>query len=330
MKRLVAHYDLRLTDGIVIKRAEGDLPSYTTTIDEFDVAISLLPESTGGEKTQGERHFTRDSTRLQLACARDEDDAPPPPLPTSNRGKDCTVQADYFAQRAGAYASASTRALNRFFAFLRYSLHQPFFHPLRAHHEAFGNPTWRDENGNDVGHGALVFVAQPLPTRFGVIPLRKSHDSQIARRLCSEYSPDLYEDFLADAQVAAFDGNVRRAVLELAIACEVAIKHTFFGQTSPGALTIEHLEDKNVLRLRVVELIHSTSKDVFGVSFRDAHKAEYLHIVEVFRCRNKIAHRGRPIYKDEDGTLHQATIDTCEKWFESVRVMVKWLKGLRV
>ena len=332
MKRLVAHYNLRLTTGVIIKRPEGDLPSYRTKIDAFEVVISLSPESTGAKKSQDEQHFTRDVTGLQVTCGRDEDEAPPQPAPTSSGGKDYTVQADYFDTREGEYATATMRALDRFFAFLRYSLHQPSFGPVRSHRTEFGNPTWRDEADNDVGHGRIGFVVQRLPTGFGVIPLQQSHDSEITQRLSSDYSPELYEDFLADAQSAAFDENVSRAVVELAIACEVAIKHTFFGQTtaSASALTIEHLEDKNRLRLRVVELIHTTSKDVFGVSFCELHEPEYRHIEELFRCRNKVAHRGCPNFKDQDGTLHEATLDTCERWFASVRVMMNWLKRLHV
>lgn len=53
--------------------------------------------------------------------------------------------------------------------------------------------------------------------------------------------------------------------------------------------------------------------------------SHYNNIVFLFRCRNKVAHRGELIYKDDSGILHPVDNDKLAEWWKSVTVLREWL-----
>jgi hypothetical protein len=179
-----------------------------------------------------------------------------------------------------------------------------------------------------MGMGEGVFVARDVPPRLGVIPFQKKHGRHLQRALCRKYVPKLHEEFLSDAQESAFQGNIRRAVLELAIACEVAVKGKFFGR-STGGRTLDYLKDQRNVQVRVLELVDRAAREVFGESFKDSKATAYTDLDYLFQCRNKVAHRGRPVFRDERGTMQTATVELLERWLNSARVLFVWMKTLK-
>ena len=67
------------------------------------------------------------------------------------------------------------------------------------------------------------------------------------------------------------------------------------------------------------------AKQAFGKSFKEDEKYHYDNIDSLFRCRNKVAHRGELIYKDDYGILHSVDKDLLTVWWDSVAVLLVWL-----
>ena len=144
----------------------------------------------------------------------------------------------------------------------------------------------------------------------------------------SNRNVELYEELLSDAQAAILQKNCRRGLLELAIACEIAIKQKFFRKKTPAGDIFEYLEDSRRLNVPAKELIDGGAKQAFGTSFKEEFSSDYQNIDFLFRCRNKIAHRGEIKYKDNSGTIHNVDEATIKKWWVSVAILLDWLKGL--
>jgi hypothetical protein len=257
-----------------------------------------------------------------MTVSREESDAPPP-----------TARVPYFSSRTGSYAKAAAEALNRLTFFFRYRLHQPFLEEIAHTHQVFQNPQWFDENEVDVGHGPTVDRPSfNTPTRFGVIPFQKKHEKRLTRAISQKRVPQIHEEFLSDAQASAVRGNIRRAVLELAIACEVAVKRKFFGRAT-GKRTVDrllrYLDDNGDIRPRVIDVVNKAAKAVFGNSFKDFHQAAFADLNQLFQCRNKVAHRGQPVFHNQTGAMQTATDGDVERWLDSARVLFVWLKTLR-
>jgi hypothetical protein len=328
MNRLTAKYTIQLDELLVIKRAEDEVPTFQITIDDFDISISIPNRFVSGVRSKAERLMTRTCYMLEVSVSRDELEAPPPPGHTDRGGIDYTVQSTYFGLRTERYASMAAEALNRFFLFLRHRLRQPLLEPITHRNPALLNPSWFDETGAEAGKGAGVFVVPDVPRRFGVIPLEAKHYNRLTRALGRRLVPKLYDELLSDAQATALRGNLRRAVLELAVACEVAVKRKFFGRSS-GGRTIEYLEDKRRFQVPVVELIGKAADDVFGHTFKSAHPAAYTDIENLFHCRNKVAHRGQPIFRPQNMPVQTVTPEILGQWLSSARALFLWLKKLR-
>ena len=51
------------------------------------------------------------------------------------------------------------------------------------------------------------------------------------------------------------------------------------------------------------------------------NKIDYL-----FRCRNKVVHRGNAVYRDARGKLREATNKNLEDWWIAALKLINWLK----
>ena len=137
--------------------------------------------------------------------------------------------------------------------------------------------------------------------------------------------PTLHEEILSDAQTASFEGNIRRAVLELAITCEIVAKQKYFSEESASGAAFNHLDDR---RVRVVDLIADKALEAFGKSFRIEQNGHYWNIDHLFRCRNNVAHRGELSYKNDGGKSIDVNTKTVSIWWNSVLVLVEWIGNL--
>jgi hypothetical protein len=328
MKRLIAKYTIQLDECLVVKRPRGNLPTFTVAIDGFDVSISLSEEFTAGFRAAAERLMTCACSQIEVTVSREESEAPPPYAPPEAGGAEFNVWLNYYMTRTDDYAKIASEALGRLFLFFRHRLRQPLLESISPMSHALRNPTWLDETGAVAGKGLGVWVADDFPRQFGVIPLQAEHDEHLRQALARRPVPKLHAELLADAQAAALRGNIRRAVLELAIACEVVIKAKFYGR-SVGGRTLEYLEEKRKLTVTPLELILKPAESIFGENFSESHKETCSDLEQLVKCRNEVAHRGRAIIRCPVGVVRMANAADLERWLASARKLFVWLRKLR-
>jgi hypothetical protein len=240
-------------------------------------------------------------------------------------------QAEYFSNRIGAYGAAACEAVNRFIRFFKFKMRTPFLKELPSTHDSFRNAEWKDTSGALVGKGNLVFVAHAVPGlrgALGVQKLRQESVEALQIALVNPVEPTLYEEILSDAQTAIFEGNLRRAVLELAIASELVVERKFLSGDSPAVAAFEYLEENARFRVRVVDYIHGVARKAFGKSFRQDHPEDYHNIDHLFQCRNKIAHMGELSYRDQQNIII-VDDNIVTHWWDSVIRLIDWLDSLR-
>lgn len=328
MPKLFAHFDIKIPGCLLVYREKNDKFCYGTQIDKFDANLCLIAGDFRAG-TVGDKNWTIPISRIEVIVSRDESVEPPPVRITNEGNQDYTVQDTYFKERLPAYQKVALIVLNRLLLFFKYKLHNPLLHEMNEREQSFHNPKWFTEAGVEVGKQYTVMspgIKDLVNGSFGINKLTLEEDEKLKQALQVQVIPKLYEELLSDAQTAIFQGNFRRAVLEMAITCEVAIKQAFFKKYSAAGAAYEYLEDKGRVNISVLELIHGAAKEAFGESFKDVCNTEYENIGFLFRCRNKIAHRGEVVYKDDAGNVHKVNLEKLKDWWKSVEMLLGWLK----
>lgn len=226
-----------------------------------------------------------------------------------------------------AYSRAASYIANNVVRFIRYELHQPIEGVFSGHEQFFKNPTWKDENGVDIRPGGQVIVLTKLKGvdgELGTIKIEGKHKYRLELAIINQIDVKLYNEILSDGQMAAFEGNIRRAVLELAISLEVFAKHRFLIGDDNGTKVYEYFEDKGKINIQLLELINIGCSMFKGVALKDHDKAMYQQIDYIIRTRNKIAHRGEPVFKDDAGKQHTVDEKIIGKWFDTINKFYLW------
>lgn len=328
MKRLVGTFDVPLQSPVFL-RGNGETRSLRTTVDEFDVELKIAPNMDTRSKYKGQRLWAEGCLTLEVSVARDEEEAPPEPRMMPGGGRDWTARSPYFDARTPEYRRVAHKVVNNAIVYLKYELHQPFFVPIHENSQCFANPSWSDEEGTPMKGGTQGLIMTRTPGwegEFGVQKLERKNLAGLARALSATRNPSLHEQILSDAQAAALEGNIRRAVLELAVACEVFVRETFLGSDEIAASVYEALEDKGKMNVRVLDLIEIGGAAVFGSGFRTHDPDAFADIDHMFRARNKSAHRGRVTYRDDSG-VHEVTDTVLRKWWTSADQLFRWARG---
>jgi hypothetical protein len=215
--------------------------------------------------------------------------------------------------------------------FLKYRLGTPFLKELPIFDNSFVPLHWTDQVGKVLHKGPYIYTVERTPGsrgELGIAKLTPDSISILEQTLTEPIKILLYEELLSDARTAVFEDNLRRAVLEMAIACEIAVKNRFFTGGSAAGAAFEYLEDKSQIRTTVLSLIDGVAVEAFNRSFKKDHLKEYESIDCLFRCRNKVAHRGELSYRDDKGKKIAVTIETITKWWDAVDALFFWLKEL--
>jgi hypothetical protein len=241
----------------------------------------------------------------------------------------------YIEPRLQAYTSIAAVVTNRLIRYFKLMLGNPLLQEITTQHLRISNPEWEDENGTPLPRALVIFESQ-LPTGLAYSPAfgvkaftpAQSHELEKALQADSTYELyELYDELLADARDAMIQGNLRRAVLEMAIACEVATKQLFFKDATPAGDASEYLEDKSKVNVSVPELLNKVSKAVFGTGFYDSQKNDWHNIEYLFQCRNKVAHRGVLRYNDQHGTPQTVDFETLRDWWDSLETLIAWIRS---
>ena len=221
------------------------------------------------------------------------------------------------------------KVANRVIRFFRYVMNTPQLREFANQNAEFQNPVWTDENGKELNRYmkelSVRFLRPPGTELLGEMDFTKNEDAKLESALESNLAIETHKEFLSDAQNSILDTKWRRAILEMAIACEVAVKEAFFAKASAAGAAYEYLEDKRRVNVRVIELIDGAAKLAFGHSFKADDRSTFDQIDYLFRARNKVAHRGEMVYQDNSEVVQQVDRTTLERWWASVAALMKWI-----
>jgi hypothetical protein len=261
---------------------------------------------------------------IEVTAVRDS--IPPPVVPDGLGNWDYASPHAVLGPYKNDYSQACGTVVQRIENFFRFELHTPIDALPRS--RVLEGEVWYNENRNVVGkHGGTILVARMPGTRgeMGVRPLTLENFEDLLAFLEKPRECALWEELFSDGQAAWYQGNYRRAVLDTAIGCELLIKRTLFPTDSLGATAFDYLEDRGAVRMRPLELLEGVCVEAFGKSFKKFDSEAFESLEELFRCRNKLAHRGEAIYADKQGKVHEAGAQAVERWWNSAMKMAQWL-----
>lgn len=327
MPILTATYLVPLSSSLRLQREKNDALDYSLIIDDFTVTIRIVCNKFPSSKEPGQLAVTL-ASHIQVRVSREEEEEPPTVPPNPNGGRNFGERSKWIGARENDYKRAALVGINRLITFFKYDQRTPDLQHLHEYFKGLYNPTWSDQDGHTVESGRHTGVGALL-SESGVLGERnftKNDDHALHDALQSDQEVSVARQLLSDAQSSVLSGNYRRGVLEMAIACEVAIKQAFFKAATPAGSAFEYLEDKGKVHLRAIDLLHGPALEAFSTSFKDSNPAEFQHLDYMFRCRNKVAHRALAEYRDDVGVLHSIDRKTLELWWQSVECLFQWLK----
>lgn len=106
------------------------------------------------------------------------------------------------------------------------------------------------------------------------------------------------------------------------------VKRTFFAKASPAGSAFDYLEDKSKVSATVLQLLDAVAKEAFSISYKELKPIDYQSIDFLFRCRNKIAHRGELSFKDDGNKVIYVEASLVERWWLAVADLKPWLESL--
>ena len=308
------------------------MPDLGVTLGDFLIAAKLQLAEHWRSKSKDVLDWTTSVDHLELTVSCDEPDEPPPVVILQDGKRDLTVQQAYLLEKQPQYRAAAVTIANRILTFFRYALATPNITLFSERDQVANQATWIDDRGQELPVGSAVYMVPKVPGlqgQLGVSKLSPARLPDLELFLSSPSQPTLAATLLSEAQGAWFEGNLRRAVLDLAICAEVLVKRRFFVQDSPAGAAFDYLEDKAKVSVRVLELLDAVAKEAFGTSYKEATPNRYRSIDYLFRCRNKIAHRGELSLRDDSGKTIKADASMVEEWWNAVAHLLSWVESLR-
>jgi hypothetical protein len=358
MLRLTATFKVSLASPLFVNRPprQEGVRRYPVRIDDSDVEIAFM------EAYHAMTIMDRDGNirhgpiwvvpRVQVSVSRSETVEPPPIQHTASGQRDLRNQWPYFEERDTIYRGAAIEALRRLVCFFKYRQ----AHALLRYRQAPGlrhdnslvefmsdlqwtDETWTDETGQELPRGIdprreLSFYRIELDDEVGIKALAAADDAALQQALTKPpIEPELYEQLLSDARAALFQENPRRAILELAISCEVAIKHAFFDKATEAALS-PYFDEKRQVRHSVggfANLLGEPAKRILGQNFRKADRRACIYIQNLFQCRNQIAHEVQHTYTYKDQRGHDRPVNqaVAKEWFKAADRLFFWLRSMQ-
>jgi hypothetical protein len=331
MYRLTATYEIEPQCLFRLKRAENAQLAYTAKISRFSVEVTLVQNGGASFKEAHEQYEVRAVNKIRIVVSGQEDSIPPDVPRNDKGGRDWTARSAWFSQRTNEYHQAALTVANRVMKFFKYQMHAHLVREFTKLDIELGVTKWTGEDGQDLAPpGVKPIVLHAIgQASLGERDFTDDEDSVLQRALETELPIESYQEFMSDAQTSILRGNMPRAVMEMAIACEIAVRQAFFAKATPAGAAFEYIEDKARISVKVIDLVDAAARQAFGESFKDAAPDAYQDIDFLFRCRNKVAHRGETFYRDDRGTTHKVTRDTLRQWWLSAMRLLQWLAGHR-
>lgn len=297
-------------------------PTIKATIGEFDcIATFLLGDAVNPLQR---KHTMPAADRMKVSLAAETPSV------------DFSI-GDQFVPVMTRYLHAMWDIVHKLMDYFKYERGFPFLRPLNAQNIAA--VTWTDDEGNTIHEESMTacFLGEfpGLPgtpgshVGLGARPIRPSEVHLIEEALKEPRTYEVDEQLRSQARDAIYVGDYRLATIQLAIACEVKIKRSFFGTDSVSSDTFDWLGDRQKVTVSAMDLIGDGAKQIFGESFKAVSPKQFQALENVFRCRNKVAHRGTTMYRDSTGIMMIANRDTLNDWWLAVEAVFQWLDRKR-
>lgn len=330
MPRLSAKFTIPITAPCLVAFPEADLATkLNVQLDEFEVSVELVFPYQRYKKSDA-HEWISGLDELVITIAREEVEPLPEVVNLPGGRRDSTAQQQYLSDRLPLYRAPATEIANRVLSYFRYTLHTPKIQLLSPYLQEFNNPEWYDEHGSRLVAAIVAMAHYLLGVRgeLSVQPLTPTMIGDLEVFLRVPTDPSLVDMLMSDAQTAWFENSLRRSVLELAICVEVVVKRHYFSQDSAAGAAFDYLEDKAKVSVRVLELIDTIANEAFGSSYKMHSPDSYRCIDHLFRCRNKLAHRGQLMFRDDAGALVSVDAELVKTWWDAVLHLRGWLSGL--
>lgn len=325
--KLSAKFEIRIVAPLLVlfSKTEKRPIKWKYRNNQFDIDISLTPEAPPiiCRRDGMEVH---EIFKIVLVISRNEENLPP----ASNRKE----RSSFFESIYDDYLNTAEQTVNTLLSFFRYRLGNPLIKAIYFYDDnVLCNPEWFDEKGNQLTPDFDISTVSCMPARyydheFDIRSYEHQNDHKMLEDwLSNPERQELHDEILSDARDAIVQENYRRAILEMAIACEIYVKQIFFRATELSSSVFDYLESKRKIEVNTLDLINMVSKEAFGESFKNAHQEDYKNIDYLFRARNKIAHLGKAFYKDDSGKECCIYEDTLMQWWRSIKQVITWLKA---
>jgi hypothetical protein len=307
MERLIAHFTIPLAEPILVEDRRGSKRAFKVEHDAYEVEVAWDDKEVHGRTTKpNKRRPYYGISKLKISVGRplrtDQDPKDDEPKTNSGPGLD--------------HADVAAIIMNRLIRYFRFMLGNPLLEAVRTQDLRSSNPEWTIENPKP-----WTFYAPPEPTSivaqgfaglrhadaFGIKPFTPEQSHELVEALQVDRSYELYEELLVDARDALVQGNLRRAVIEMATACEVLTKELFAKK-----------KVKFRSKTSTVVLLDADAEKAFGASFEQDNLKDWQNIKYLFRCRGDAAHQGNPQNVD---------IATLQDWWESLETLIAWVRS---
>ena len=255
MERLIAHFTIILDVPLLVEDRRGAKRAFKVEYDAYEVEVAW------DDKDVHERVTKRNARRpcygiskLKISVGR--------PLRTDQYPEDDEPKTD--PRPRLDHADVAAIIMNRLIRYFRFTLGNPLLGAVRAQDFRSSNPEWTIENPNPwtfyaeasyVGIVAQGFAGLRHAPAFGIKPFMPEQSHEFERAMQADTDNELYEELMVDARDALMQGNLRRAVIEMATACEVLTKELF-------------AKKGRRVKSNIPVALDTGAKKAFGVSFK--------------------------------------------------------------
>jgi hypothetical protein len=257
-------------------------------------------------------------SHLRLAVSRPEMEPPDMDLETDDAVSNRTA---YLNERREAFVSAGYATIFALVQYLRVEMGVSQIKVPIPNDFQIANPMWTFD-GRGFSHHLIRFRIVDVQIRSDVMDTDRL--AELRQYLLDPPQITLQRSLLVDARRSLAEGNERRAVVELAMAAEIATKRAYFADSTPAGAAFDYMEGKRP-SLPLKEWLSGAAVEAFGEAFSTAHGQEAKDVDYLMRCRNQVVHRGQLAFRDDGGTTVNPNEVTILRWMKAVNVLLEWL-----
>jgi hypothetical protein len=311
-------YDIPLTGFIMFSLCEDDLKEVLFNLSIGDHSVKILPliDKDCGFRGVDDQQTSYGANALTVIVTKEVD---------------CDIDGITW-HIVEEFEDAAEISVNRLIRYFKYRLNTPLLTEINAHDDFWSNsPILLDENNNIIKakiasscNYSRHFAYGYFP-RFGMQSLRNLVDPELNNALNNTVPIKLHEEFLCSARTEIIQGNFKRAVLEMAISCEIFVKSILFSGNPISGAIFDFLSSNRKIEVSIQELLHKPIKEALCASFKDEYTIHWKNIGYIFQARNKVAHSGICEFIDDKNNKIEVDEEVIEIWWESIQILIDWL-----